>query len=63
MESQLHNMVTLCQMLIDFGCAECNVIIVPMHLGLKIKLDMEAPAVDILLYQRMVGKLMFLTQT
>jgi hypothetical protein len=24
---------------------------------------MEAPAVDILLYQRMVGKLMFLTQT
>jgi hypothetical protein len=34
-----------------------------MHFGLKFKLDMEALIVDILLYQHMVGKLMFLTQT
>jgi hypothetical protein len=34
-----------------------------MHLGLKLKLDMEAPIVDILLYQHMVGKLIFFTQT
>jgi hypothetical protein len=50
-------------MLIDFWYAECNVVVVPMHLGLKLKLDMEAPTIDTLLYQHMVGKIMFLTQT
>jgi hypothetical protein len=39
------------QMLIDFGYAKCNAAIVPMHLGLKFKLDMEALIVDIFLYQ------------
>ncbi len=48
---------------IDFGYAKCNASIVPMHLGLKFKLDMEALIVNILLYQCLVGKLMFLTQT
>ncbi len=37
-----------CQMLIDFGYAKCTATTVPMHLGLKLKLDMEALVIDIL---------------
>ncbi len=51
------------QMFINFGYMECNATIVPMHLGLKLKFDMEALAINTFLYQCMVGKLMFLTQT
>jgi hypothetical protein len=50
-------------MLIDFGHAKCNATIVPMHPGLKLKLDMESLVVDTFLYQHLVGKLMFPTQT
>jgi hypothetical protein len=35
-------------MLIDFGYAKCTATTVPMHLGLKLKLDMEALVIDIL---------------
>jgi hypothetical protein len=51
------------QMLIIFWYAKCNVVIIPMHLGLKLKLDMEALVINIFFYQHLVGKLMFLTQT
>ncbi len=50
-------------MFVDFGYAKCNANVILMYTSLKLKLYMEALVVDIFLYQRLVGKLMFLTQT
>lgn len=51
------------ELLKEFGLAECKPISTPMTEKLKLMPDMEAPAVDCHRYQRMVGKLIFLTHT
>ena len=47
----------------EFGLIDCNSSPTPMLEGTKLKIDMEQPYVDAKLYQRMVGKLIYLTQS
>jgi hypothetical protein len=51
------------QMLTKFGILHCNGKVVPMHPRLKLKVDMATPLIYAQLYQHMVGKIIFLTQT
>jgi transposase InsO family protein len=47
----------------EFGLDQCKPAATPMMEKLKLVPDMQAPAADSSLYQRMVGKLIFLTHT
>ena len=51
------------EMLDEFGLADCRPVATPMQEKLKLLPDMQAPLADIAKYQRMVGKLIFLTHT
>lgn len=50
-------------MLQEFGLENCKSVSTPMIEKLKLTPDMQAPAADSTRYQRMVGKLIFLTHT
>lgn len=50
-------------MLQEFGMHECKPATTPMLEKLKLVPEMNAPPVDVSLYQRMVGKLIFLSHT
>ena len=45
----------------EFGLIDCNSSPTPMQEGTRLKINMEQPYVDAKLYQRMVGKLIYLT--
>jgi hypothetical protein len=47
----------------DFGLIDCNASKTPLPAGLKLQRDTQTPPVDKTLYQRMIGKLIFLTHT
>jgi hypothetical protein len=47
----------------DFGLTDCNPTRTPLPTGLKLRKDTKTPYVDRHLYQQMVGKLIFLTNT
>lgn len=51
------------EMLTDFGMADCRPVHTPLAEKLKLIPDMSAPSTDPTTYQRMVGKLIFLTHT
>ena len=51
------------ELLTEFGLADCKPVATPMAEKLRLTLDMAAPVVDCHRYQRMVGKLIFLTHT
>ena len=46
----------------EIGLIDCNPSPIPMLEGTKTKVDKEQPYVDAKLYQRMEGKLIYLTQ-
>lgn len=50
-------------MLLEFGLAECRRVATPMLDKHKLEPEMDSPPSDPVLYQRMVGKLIFLTHT
>lgn len=50
-------------MLCEFSLDQCRSVATPMTEKLKLTPDMQAPPADAQLYQRMVGKLIFLTNT
>lgn len=49
------------EMFDEFSLASCKSVPTPMHEKLKLTRDMEAPFANATRYQRMVGKLIFLT--
>lgn len=51
------------ELLTEFGLSDCRPAYTPMQEKLKLELDMSAPSTDTTTYQRMVGKLIFLTHT
>lgn len=50
-------------MLTEFGLDQCKSVPTPMLEKLKLVPEMDAPLADATCYQRMVGKLIFLTHT
>ena len=59
----LHQTAYVLSLLAEFGLADCNPCKTPLQSSLKLSNYTGTPTVDAQLYQRMVGKLIFLTHT
>jgi hypothetical protein len=60
---KLHQQAYAKSILFEFGLMDCNASKTPLPAGFKLRKDTQTPLVDKTLYQRMIGKLKFLTHT